>query len=141
MTTMDDIYAAINPLPAMLSKKGTASPVVRFEIEANAGVNISMNWEKRNSPVKWDREYQCFLGDTFDQAFAKAVAFIENLPSAETAILHDFMGKLGRLIDIGKADGIAVDFLNPHLDSMKRLSENVIAYKPTAGEVGDDLPF
>ena len=141
MKTLDDIYAAINPLPAMLSEKGKASPVVRFEVEANAGVNISMNWEKRNSPAKWDREYQFFLGDTFDKAFAKAVAFIESLPSAERAILHDFMGRLGRLIDIGKADGIAVDFLNPLLDSMKRLSENVITYKPTAGEVGDDVPF
>lgn len=40
------------------------------------------------------------------------------------------MGQLGKLIDAGKTDGIAVDFMNPLLDTMKRLSENVITYRP-----------
>lgn len=129
-TTLDDVYAAINPLSARLLEKGKAEPVVRFEMEANAGMCVAMNWKKRSSPSTWDREYQCFLGDSLDQALSKAVAFISRLPSAEQAVLHEFMDKLGKLIDAGRSDGIAVDYMNPLLDTMKRLSENIITYRP-----------
>ena len=130
MTTIDDIYAAINPLPAMLTDKGKVSPVVDLRIEANAGINISMSWNKPHSRNDWERNYECFMGDDFAKALSKAVAFIKALPSAEQAKLHHFMGALGKLIDAGKSDGIDVDYLNPLLDSMKRLSENVITYQP-----------
>jgi hypothetical protein len=43
------------------------------------------------------------------------------------------MGQLGKLIDAGKSGGIEVDYLNPLLDTMKRLSENVITYRPLSG--------
>jgi len=137
MTTIDEIYAGINPLPAMLSAKGKVNPSVNCRIEANADVCIGMNWKKPYCYNEWEKEYQHFSGDTVEQAVAKAIAFINELPSAEQAKLHHFMGKLGRLIDAGKDDGIAVDYLNPLLDSMKRLSENVIDYKPEL----EPIPF
>lgn len=128
--TVGEIYAAINPLPAKLSKKGKVSPEVDFRMEANAGVSITMNWKKPYSYNEWEKSYECFLGDDFAQALEKAVAFIKALPTAEQAKLNHFMGKLGNLIDAGKSEGIAVDYLNPLLDSMKRLSENVITHRP-----------
>lgn len=130
--TIDEIYAAINPLPAMLSKKGKIKPEVSVNIEANAAISISMNWDKRYAVHSYERDYKSFLGDTFEQALSKATDFIKKLPSAEQAKLHDFMGKLGKLIDAGKDDGIEVAYLNPLIESMKKLSENVITYKPAA---------
>lgn len=131
--TIDEIYAALNPMPAMLSKKGKVSPAVEFRIEANAGVNISMHWRKPYSTRDWENDYECFTGDDFAQCLLKATAFIAGLPTAEQAKLENFMGKLGHLIDAGKTDGIDVDYLNPLLDTMKRLSENVITYQPRRG--------
>lgn len=128
--TIDEIYAAINPLPAMLSAKGLVKPAVEFRIEANAGMSITMKWKKPYAYNDWEQHYECFLGDTFDQALSKAVAHIHELPTAEQAKLNNFMGKLGKLIDAGKDDGIEVAYLNPLLESMKKLSENVITYKP-----------
>ena len=130
MTTIDDIYAAINPLPAKLAAKGKVCPEVDVRIEANAGINISMNWRKPHSSNDWDKNYECFLGEDFAAALDKAISFIEFLPSEEQAKLHHFMGQLGKLIDAGKSDGIEVDYLNPLLDTMKRLSENVITHQP-----------
>jgi hypothetical protein len=130
--TIADIYAAINPMTALLTGKGKVSPEVEFRVEANAGLNLSMSWRKPYANNDWEKDYQCFLGDDFAQAIGKAIAFINELPSAEEAKLHHFMGKLGRLIDAGKSDGIGVDYLNPLLDTMKRLSENIITYKPAA---------
>lgn len=132
MTTINEIYAAINPLPAMLSEKGKVKPEAIVHIEANARINLMMSWEKPYSTNSWEREYKHCQCETFDEALREAVAFIGDLPSAEQAKLHHFMGKLGNLIDAGKDDGIALDYLNPLLDTMKRLSENVITYRPGA---------
>ncbi len=128
--TIDEIYAAINPLPAMLSAKGKVNPRVTFQMEANAGFNISMNWKKPYAYNDWESDYECFLGDDFAVVIGKALSFINELPTAEQAKLHHFMGKLGKLIDAGKDDGIEVAYLNPLIESMKKLSENVITYKP-----------
>lgn len=138
--TIDEIYAAINPLPAMLSKKGKVNPRVDFKIEANAGIAISMSWKKPYAYNDWENDYECFLGDDFTAALGKAVAFINELPSAEQAKLHHFMGKLGKLIDAGKDDGIEVAYLNPLIESMKKLSENVITHQPAKKRRTSQLP-
>jgi hypothetical protein len=130
MTTIDDMYTAINPLPAGLSEKGKARPEVIVMIYANAGLSIYMNWRKPYSRNDWETDSEMFSGDTFETAHAKAVAFINDLPSAKDAKLHHFMGKLGNLIDNGKDEGIDLDYLNSLVETMKRLSENVITYKP-----------
>lgn len=129
MTTIDEIYAALNPLPAMLSEKGKVKPAVSFELEANAGICIQLRWQKFGTYRDFENEYEWCKGGTFDEALANAVKFISDLPSAEQAKLQDFMGKLGRLIDIGKSEGIPVDFVNPLIKTMKRLSENALTYK------------
>jgi hypothetical protein len=129
-TTIDEVYAAINPLPALLSAKGKISPDVKVQIEANASVSLIVTWRKFHAANSWDRDYNVYTGDTFDEVLQEAMAMIDALPSAEQAKLHRFMGQLGRLIDEGRSDGIETDYLNPLLDTMKRLSENVITYQP-----------
>jgi hypothetical protein len=129
-TTLDEIYAAINPLPAMLAEKGKVNPRVDFTIEANAGLHITIRYRKAYSNNEWDYDYKVFAGDTFDEALRKALAFIDDLPSAEQAKLHHFMGKLGSIIDAARDDGIEVAYLNPLVETMKRLSENVITHQP-----------
>lgn len=140
ITTIADIYAAINPLPAVLSAKGNRSPDVRFEIRANANVNLTIDWVKPGAQNDWDRAYHLFNGDTFEEALGKATAFIADLPDADTSRLRDFMGRLGNLIDHGRSLGIAVDFLNPLTETMKRLSENVITHQPKAGGANRSIP-
>jgi hypothetical protein len=130
MTTIDEVYVAISPLPARLAEKGKARPEVTLMVSANAGITIYMRWRKPYSRNDWDTDSECCTGDTFEEAYAKAAAFISALPSAEDAKLHHFMGKLGHLIDAARDDGIAVDYVNPLVDTMKRLSENVITHQP-----------
>lgn len=132
METIKDIYDAINPLPALLSKKGKVRPSVEFRLEANARVSIQMRWQKPYSNNDWEGEYEVFAGNDFAEVLKKAKAFIKALPTAEQAKLNNFMGKLGKLIDAGKSEGIDVDYLNPLIDSMKRLSENILTHQPAA---------
>lgn len=130
MTTIDEIYAAINPMPAMLSAKGKVGPVSYLRIEANAGIDLTLSWVKTGSSKEWDREYKCIHGDTADEAIADAISFITALPDAKTARLHDFMGQLGKMIDAGRDLGIDVEYLNPLTDTMRRLSENILTHQP-----------
>lgn len=73
--TIDDIYTAINPLPAMLTEKGKRSPAVDFQIEANAGFSLCMKWTKRYAHNDWDREYKTFLGNDFHKLVDQALTF------------------------------------------------------------------
>lgn len=129
--TIEEIYAAINPLPAMLSAKGKVNPGVTCMIEANAEITVYMKWKKEGDARDWETDCECFRSDDdFADAMAQASDYIAKLPAPEVAKLHSFMGQLGRLIDVGKNAGINLDYLNPLLDTMKRLSENVITYRP-----------
>lgn len=129
MKTIEEIYAAINPLPAMLSAKGKVKPEVFLQIEANARITLHMNWCKGGTYKDWDRHYECFIGDTAEETIAGAIQFINDLPDAKTARLHEFMGQLGKVIDSGRDLGVDVDFLNPLTETMKRLSENIVTYQ------------
>ncbi|WP_439398550.1 hypothetical protein ACRQ5Q_14675 [Bradyrhizobium sp. PMVTL-01] len=139
MTTIEDIYTALNPLPAMLSTKGKIEPIATFTLETNAGISVSLSWRKPHSGNNWEREYQSAYGQTFEETLAKTINYITKLPSAEDAKLQDFMKRLGKVIDVGKDYGVSVDFLNPLLESMKRLSENAITYVPDPQH--DDIPL
>lgn len=128
--TIKDIYDAINPMPAMLSAKGKRLPEVQIHIEANAKTKLVMSWVKFGAEKDWERDYKVFVG-AFDAMAIEAVNFINQLPDGETEKLHHFMGQLGKLIDIGNAHGIKVEYLNPLTETMKRLSENILTYRPT----------
>jgi len=134
MITIDDIYAAINPMPAMLSAKGKVRPDVTFMAHANSRLTIHMSWKRPFVSNDWETDCECFSGETFEESLEKATAFINELPSADQAKLNHFMGKLGGLIDAGRDEGINVDYLNPLIDTMKRISENVITFQPVAAQ-------
>lgn len=116
-------------MPALLSEKGKEQPRVTVHIEANARIEVWLNWKKPYSSCEWDTESEYCFGDSFVEASQKAIKFIAGLPSAEQAKLHHFMGELGKVIDGGRDAGIAVDFMNPLEATMKRLSENVITHQ------------
>lgn len=152
MKTIEEIYAAINPLPAMLAAKGKAEPKVQIEFEANAGITLWLKWRKPKGN-SWELDLKCFLDSDPDIAVAKAMQFIDELPSAEDAKLIEFRTELAKLIDSGRDLGIDLDYINPLVATMKRLSENIItdqsepvetpppAPSPTAKDDDDDIPF
>lgn len=139
MKTIDEIYAAINPIPAMLSAKGKAEPKVTIEFEANSGIVVWIRWRKEYKPqYHGELESNCFIGEKAEDVITKTLSFVERMLSAEEAKLHDFMRDLGHLIDAGNKSGIKVDYLNPLTETMKRISENAITYHPNDD---DDFPF
>lgn len=135
ITTIKAMYNAINPLPAMLSAKGRVNPSVKVEFEANTSrIYIWLAWEKQHNPEYHGQQYTVLCkGDTIDMALADAMVKLKKLPSAKDENTRAFMRDLGKLIDNGRKIGLEVEFMNPLVESMKRLSENIITHQPGGG--------
>lgn len=135
ITTIKAMYNAINPLPAMLSAKGRVNPSVQVDFEANTSkVYIWLKWKKEHNPLYSGQEERVLCGgDTIDMALADAMFKLNKLPSMKDENTRAFMRDLGKLIDNGRKIGLEVEFMNPLVESMKRLSENIITHQPEGG--------
>lgn len=127
--TMD--YAVIQEhvdrLSDMMLAKGLRQPRAEFELRSHTSPRVLLAW----SPLKkkYDHigdEYRFFNEGTVGEMLAAAEATIIALPSADETKFREFMGALGGVIDLGKENGIEVEFLNPLVATMKQLSENAL---------------
>jgi hypothetical protein len=65
-------------------------------------------------------------GETPLEAIDALRSEIDNLPSEEERNLREFQHDLGKLIDKGRDFGIDVEFVNPLVETSKRLAENAL---------------
>lgn len=137
MKTIEEIYAAINPLPAMLSAKGRKQPRANIDLDANSTrVTLWLKWMKEHNPeYSGQQEFKGFFADSVEEAVAQAIDLINNLSSMKEENTHAFMRDLGKLIDTGRDIGIEIEFLNPLTETMRRLSENALTHQPISVEV------
>lgn len=123
--TPEEIQKVIDAFPAMMSAKGLKMPGAQFHIEANAGPCIYLRWD---TPRAGDR-YQFIHGDSVSDAESmlnKAEDWIAALPTIEERRMNDFLSSLSETIERGKATGIDVEFINPLIATMKRISRNAL---------------
>jgi len=123
-----DIQQRVNALSKAMLAKGLREPSATLRFECNAEVSVYLRWKDVTKPDSFysSGEFQHFDGSTPEQVMDNAAAFIEGLPSAEEARMKQFMGALANVIDLGKGNGIDVEFLNPLQATMKKLSENIL---------------
>lgn len=114
----------VDDLAAAMVVKGMRSPAATLMMKANSQPCLHLAWADKSQT--YGESYDCFHGDTVVEAFEAANEFVANRPTLEQANLNEFMAALGKVIDLGKDNGIKVDFLNPLVATMKRLSENII---------------
>lgn len=119
----------INRLSGAMTVKGLRNPTAEFDLRSNEEPIIVLRWEKAKQSRYETGNYEYLRGDTCGELLAKAFAFIEKMPSAKEVKFTEFMGALGGVIDLGKENDIEVEFLNPLVATMKRLSENAITHQ------------
>lgn len=123
-----DIQTRVNSLVSNMIGKGLREPSAQAAFDANAEPHVYIVWKdvtKKSSYVS-DREYKFFRGPLLDDLFNQAIAFVAAMPSAEEAKIRQFMGALASVIDLGKDNGVDVEFLNPLQKTMKKLSDNIL---------------
>lgn len=124
--TIIEMQALCNELQAALAAKGKNRAVVRFWVENHSEHLLTLEWQKTNSIRDWDTENEYLRGDDPSKLIARARKFIAELPTAEETKFREFMGALGNVIELGRKNGIEVEFINPLTETMKRLSENAL---------------
>jgi hypothetical protein len=123
--TEDQIQRELNRLSNAVMARSYKMPGATVLLRANVEPALSIDaqdskYEFIASPIYWAK------GKNISELIADADHWLADQPDPETLAMHDFMTALGKVIDMGRDNGIDVDFLNPLTATMKRLSENVI---------------
>lgn len=126
-----EIQARVDALSKAMTAKGLREPVASLSFESHkVEASVCLRWTDvtklsgRYSHL--DHSYEFIKASTLIEAFDKADEFVAALPSADEAKMKQFMGALANVIDLGRTNGIEVEFLNPLQATMKSLSENVL---------------
>lgn len=126
-----EIQNRVDALSKAMTAKGLREPVASTSFESHkVEASVYLRWKDvtkvsdRSSYL--DYSYEFIKGKTLIEAFDKADEFVAALPSADEAKMKQFMGALANVIDLGRTNGIEVEFMNPLQATMKSLSENVL---------------
>lgn len=125
-----DIQKRLNKLVEAMLAKGLKEPTAQFDVEnGRVEFRVYIRWQdptKLTRPYSSDGLFEFIRNVDPKKAFEKAEQIIAALPSAEEAKLKQFMGALANVIDLGKSNGIELEFMNPLAATMKKLSDNIL---------------
>lgn len=122
------IQKRIDALSNAMTAKGLRDAHAECSVRSNSQPQVYIHWKPaglRGVDRYSSEKYQFYTGSIAEQ-IDKADAFVATLPDAERAKLTEFMSALGSLIDIGRESNIDVDFVNPLIKTMEKLSKNVL---------------
>ena len=122
--TLEEMQAAVDAMQAAMMDKGLRLPKAQIWIESGCDAGILLNWAKGDAA--WADACEFFRGNDMPEIIAAAHAWIAAQPTADERRIREFQAALGRVIDLGRDAGVAVEFINPLTDLAKRLSENAI---------------
>ena len=118
------IQKRLNEIASAMMTKGLRNPGANFKLNANVQPTVYLTWDNLKS--RHDNHYKWIHGDDIRAMLAEADEFVAAMPDRDQARMNEFMTALGSVIDLGRENNIEVDFVNPLIATMKRLSENVL---------------
>ncbi|MCC6480306.1 MAG: hypothetical protein IT552_14005 [Sphingomonadaceae bacterium] len=118
------IQKRLNEIASAMMTKGLRNPTANFKLSANVQPTVYLTWDNLKS--RYDNHYKWIHGDDIRAMLAEADEFVAAMPDRDQARMNEFMTALGSVIDLGRENNIEVDFVNPLIATMKRLSENVL---------------
>lgn len=122
--SLADIQRVVDRQRLALSEKGKREAVVEIHINADAPINGYYRWTKGES-------YDWVSHHVNDASVAGVLAKMESqiaaLPGAKETAFTEFMNVLAKAVDVGRKNGIDVNFVNPLEKLMKDLSKNALA--------------
>jgi hypothetical protein len=117
------IQKRVDALSAAMLGKALREPSAEFVIESDAGVRVTLAWQTGRD--RYAKSYEFFRGSP-EEALEQADDHVAGLPSPEEARMRAFMLSLGETIELGKKVDTEVDFINPLVVLMEKLSKNAL---------------
>ncbi len=121
----DNIQERIDAIALAMLSKALPQPRAEFMFHANRRPTVCLAWDS-NKPVSG---YKFFHGP-IETVLAEAEEYVASLPSPEEARMTVFMSALAEAVELGKKNDIDVEFVNPLVALMKRLSKNALQHTP-----------
>ncbi len=133
--TAKEVQSAVDALAVKMVAKGLIMPECAVTIRANAESYCYIRWNKRDVGGRYESDNsisEFFRAGTLADKIAAATARVDGMPNKHDRDTAEFMARLAETIEHGKKIGVDAAFVNPLVDAMKRLSENVITYRAAA---------
>ena len=133
--TPTEIYNECLKIEALMTSRGFLRPEVAFFVNFFGGKPYSLKVEMRTTE-SYDSSISTYPDvqseDEIPDLFAEAREWVAAQKNPKTLRREQFIANLGRVIDEGNSLGLEVEFMNPLVESMRKLSENVLEFKPAA---------
>lgn len=126
MLTANDIQLSVNAILADMVARGLRRPNCTAMIEAECLPRIYLHWDEEGFDCG---RTELGYGNNVGEALQNARDIIAAIPPKEDRDRAEFTRMLANVIDKGRQIGIDVDYVNPLVETMKRLSENAITYQ------------
>jgi hypothetical protein len=118
------IRERLDALAAGMLAKGLVDPSADLTVRSDvSGVSVALSW--RGKPNTSMPNYKFFHGEPVI-ALDAAAAHVAALPSPEETRMKAFMLSLSETIELGKKVDTEVDFINPLVVLMEKLSKNAL---------------
>lgn len=128
MTTIDEIRQFAEGAETLSADKGYPNIDLEIKIAARSDVIRAAFWYKNvvDKSTSTLRHLQILSAPNWPTLQHKILDFIRDLPSSEELLEKQFVESLAHAIECGKAASKNVEFLNPLIETMKKLSENAL---------------
>lgn len=124
--TYEEIQKAVNEISKMMTDRGVGHYACSIDIKANENPQFYISTYEKI----FNGQDNIFMkGESTQDVLEKTKEFVMALPNKKDRNKQAFMAELASVIDKGKDLGIDVEFLNPLIEQMRSLSENIITDK------------
>ena len=113
--TIAEIQAELDRLLPLVTDKGISTPTLEYRIRAASGPQVSMYWYDGNN----------FRSKAWPD-FVAFIAWLDDLPSPETAALRAHNDRIASVIDKARDAGIADEYVTPLVAVRTAISTNLL---------------
>lgn len=119
------VQKRVDDIAKAMTERGLLCPRAQTMVISNEQPRVFLSWNTDGGEGK----YNLFVRDEIGDALSAALDFVRAMPDREQRNLNEFLEKLGSVIDLGNKHQIDVEFLNPLVKTMKKLSENALTHR------------
>lgn len=121
-----EIQQRLDSMAPLMADKAFREPKATILFNSQQEVSGMLQWreEKNGFSTQWSHH----KGDSIHEILDIMDAWIAAQPTRDERKKQEFMRSLANTIDLGRASGIDVEFINPLTVMMKKLSENAITH-------------
>ncbi len=125
--SLNEMQKLLDELPPLMSEKGVVNPVADLDLISQQKCLLWLKSSVSKGVPTGSSGLKRIEGDTFTDLIAKARVHIAALPDPGKSVFNRHMARVAKVIDDGRDDGIADEFIEPLTVVVAAMSKNLLA--------------